>query len=308
MRLHALHTKLMPSLKKEENKETRIDYIRKELEKLKSEKSYEELLFISMNECNKKIYNEINKIPELFFDISEISEYSSNDIIISSDINNYSSYPLFNKMDNNLLKDNKEMNTQLGIYDKLKHKLSSFTSSTLGKKKNSIGNTSNNIFVFKRNSTEDEYKKEEENETVSFNNETNDLLKQNMDNTHIGNDQHDDVIFVANNNIPSNHNKNKKKESIKDFVLNLFKQRNVKNDEYTPEDINNMNNDMYNDLQKDIHNDNNYPLNENQKNLHESDEQNIDILTDEPILLNLNNEGSTNKNNSFVHDNNKINE
>ncbi|SOV17033.1 conserved Plasmodium protein, unknown function [Plasmodium sp. gorilla clade G2] len=316
--LHLVHTKLLPCLKKEEHKETQIEYIRKELELLRSKKSYEELLFISMNECNKKIYNEINKIPELFFDMSEISDYTPNDIIISNDINKYTSYPLFNNMDDNLLNDNKQMKTHIGIYDKLKNKLSSFTSSRLeGKKKNSIGNNnSNRIFVFKSNSTENEYKKEE-NEMSSFNIQTDNLLKTNEDNTHISNNEHDDVMFVGNDTIPSNHNKNKKKESIKDFVFNLFKQRKVKNDDnemsgrndhYRIEEINNINNDMHNDIHKDIYNDNNYPMNENQMNKHLADEQKIDVLTNESIILNLNNEENTNKDNFLVDDNNKIND
>ncbi|SBS88815.1 hypothetical protein POVCU2_0050630, partial [Plasmodium ovale curtisi] len=56
-----------------------IEKVKNNLELLKEEKSFEELLFIAMNECNKKIYEQFSKIPDLFFDISEISEYSKSD-------------------------------------------------------------------------------------------------------------------------------------------------------------------------------------------------------------------------------------
>ncbi|SBT50313.1 conserved Plasmodium protein, unknown function [Plasmodium ovale wallikeri] len=56
-----------------------IEKVKNNLEFLKEEKSFEELLFIAMNECNKKIYEQFSKIPDLFFDISEISEYSKSD-------------------------------------------------------------------------------------------------------------------------------------------------------------------------------------------------------------------------------------
>ncbi|KJP88684.1 hypothetical protein AK88_01565 [Plasmodium fragile] len=54
----------------------KVEKIKNKLKELKKEKSHEELLFISMNECNKKIFHEFCKIPDLFCDMTEISEYS----------------------------------------------------------------------------------------------------------------------------------------------------------------------------------------------------------------------------------------
>eukprot|EP00366_Plasmodium_knowlesi_P004974 XP_002262472.1 hypothetical protein, conserved in Plasmodium species [Plasmodium knowlesi strain H] len=69
-------TKLMHTRKINTDK---VEKIKNKLKELKREKSNEELLFLSMNECNKKIFQQFSKIPDLFSDMTEISEYSRSD-------------------------------------------------------------------------------------------------------------------------------------------------------------------------------------------------------------------------------------
>ncbi|SCO62955.1 conserved Plasmodium protein, unknown function [Plasmodium berghei] len=72
-------TKLVKQIKKQ-NQSNNIEEIKKKLKILKNKKSDEEFLFLSMNECNKQIYNELNKIPDLFYGISKINEHPNSEI------------------------------------------------------------------------------------------------------------------------------------------------------------------------------------------------------------------------------------
>ncbi|CAD2114279.1 hypothetical protein YYG_00561 [Plasmodium vinckei petteri] len=65
---------------KKQNQSNNIEEIKKKLKILKNKKSDEEFLFLSMNECNKKIYNELNKIPDLFYGISKTNEYTNSEV------------------------------------------------------------------------------------------------------------------------------------------------------------------------------------------------------------------------------------
>ncbi|VEV59307.1 conserved Plasmodium protein, unknown function [Plasmodium vinckei vinckei] len=65
---------------KKEYKPNNIEEIKKKLKILKNKKSDEEFLFLSMNECNKKIYNELSKIPDLFYGISKTNEHTNSEV------------------------------------------------------------------------------------------------------------------------------------------------------------------------------------------------------------------------------------
>ncbi|SCN63541.1 conserved Plasmodium protein, unknown function [Plasmodium chabaudi chabaudi] len=73
------HTRFVRQIKKQ-NQSNNIEEIKKQLKILKNKKSDEEFLFLSMNECNKKIYNELNKIPNLFYGISKTNEYTNSEV------------------------------------------------------------------------------------------------------------------------------------------------------------------------------------------------------------------------------------
>ncbi|VWU53218.1 conserved protein, unknown function, partial [Hepatocystis sp. ex Piliocolobus tephrosceles] len=65
-----------------------IEQVQNNLVLLRNDKSYEELLYITMDECNKRIYNEINKIPCLFYnDSSSLDEYPDNQYNYSNNKN-----------------------------------------------------------------------------------------------------------------------------------------------------------------------------------------------------------------------------
>ncbi|CAD2105612.1 conserved Plasmodium protein, unknown function [Plasmodium vinckei lentum] len=65
---------------KKQNQSNNIEEIKKKLKILKNKKSDEEFLFLSMNECNKKIYNELSKIPDLFYGMSKTNEYTNSEV------------------------------------------------------------------------------------------------------------------------------------------------------------------------------------------------------------------------------------
>ncbi|CRG97022.1 conserved Plasmodium protein, unknown function [Plasmodium gallinaceum] len=124
------------------NKSKDIEQIKINLESLKNNKSCEELLYISMNECNKKIYHELSKIPNLFHDIYEISDYSKNEII--SDENHEKMMHHLNYKKNPTLYNDKNSCTSLE-YDNFKNECNSLNSNSFKRNNLSLYNNENNI-------------------------------------------------------------------------------------------------------------------------------------------------------------------
>ncbi|CRH02812.1 conserved Plasmodium protein, unknown function [Plasmodium relictum] len=201
--------KLIESVNK---KSKYIEQIKRNLENLKKKKSYEELLYISMNECNKKIYHEFSKIPDLFRDISEMSEYSKNEVI---------HYEHHDQRTHHLDKEihtlyNDKNNCSSLICRNLKNNFNFLNCKSLKNNNLSLSNDENSI-IHKRNK-----------EFIEENSKT------------IENISHKSIIESERTD---NNNNNNKVYRIKKFLMNIFKRSkmndNLNNENEIGENTNN---------------------------------------------------------------------